>query len=159
MSTPKGFKVIRTPEEAAKHAQDELLHQMNNVKPVKGKRVSYHVKPRYSPGSPAMVDFGIAKRVAYDEASSRQRILTGFHGEAETKRAQEQGLEGIVYAMDERSDCWLVTDLITGRQWLRMFDRQFKTPSAQLVLAKTLSRKYLLNDVRSYDGDQLVTES
>lgn len=155
MSVPKGFKVIRTPEEAAKHAQDELLERMNNVRPIAGKKVSYHVKPRYSPGSPAMVDFGIAKRVAWDEASTHQRALQGAYGDEQTIHAEKFGLEGIVYAMDERAECWIVTDLITGHVHVRLFDKQWKTASAQLMQAGTLMRKYGVDDVRDFDGDKL----
>jgi hypothetical protein len=152
MSAPKGFKVIRTPEEAHKAAHEELLHKMNNLVPVKGKRVSYHVAPRYTPGSPALVDFGIAKRVAWQEAETHQRLLTGVYDDAEADRATKLGLAGISYAMDERAECWIVTDLITGQMYIRMFDRNWKTPGAAHVLANTLRRKYMLDDVRSYDG-------
>lgn len=146
-----GFKVIRTPEEAHKHAEDELLTRMNNVRPIKGKKVTYHVTPRFTPGSPAMVDFGIAKRVAFQESQSHHRGMRD-----NDERAAALGLQGIAYAMDERAECWIVTDLITNHVYIRMFDKQWKTPSAQLVHAGTLMRKYGIDDVRDYDGDKLT---
>lgn len=145
------FKVIANADEAKKLKHEELLNRVNQIRPIRGgHRISYHVKPRYAPGSPAMVDFGTAKRVAADEVFSHQATIEGIYGEESQKQAEARGLSGVVYAMDERADCWLVTDLITGESYARLFDRQFSTAGAKVTKVKHLTRKYGC-DVREFD--------
>lgn len=75
----------------------------------------FHVAPRYSPGSPAMVPERTALRVARDEAEGFEATLWGAYGEARQEEALKLGLEGVVEHRRERAGGWDVEDLLTGR--------------------------------------------
>jgi hypothetical protein len=94
------------------------------------KRVRAHVRPRYSPGSPAMVSFEIARQVACDERRDYDHALDGSYGEAQKKRAELLGLRGIAYLMMEHGSGknfrWYVQDLITGECFIRRHDRDIE---------------------------------
>lgn len=83
--------------------------------------IHFNVTPRYSSGSPAQVDEDTARRVADDERRDYACALDGSYGVTEQKHAQDAGLAGIVEEREERADCWLVTDLLTGDRFVRMF--------------------------------------
>jgi hypothetical protein len=72
--------------------------------------MAYYVKPRYTPGSPSMVDRVTAERVAREERESHKH---GLHGDGEAARAQLLGLRGIVEVVDYRGDTRHARDLIT----------------------------------------------
>lgn len=59
-------------------------------------KVFYDVIPRYSGGSPGMVDYATAERVAQQEIESQKAYLEGAYGEDKKLWAEQQGLEGIV---------------------------------------------------------------
>jgi len=84
----------------------------------------YNVAPRYTPGSPAMVNQEIAERVAAQEKSSIQHALEGTWGPEEQARAERLGLRGIVEFREERGSGkkygWEVTDLCTGERFFRL---------------------------------------
>ncbi len=87
-----------------------------------------NVVPRYTPGSPALVDRETALRVAKEERAAFERVLTGAYGEADKRRAEILGLEGIVYGYTttrERGNPRVfVRDYITAedRTWARWED-------------------------------------
>jgi hypothetical protein len=87
-------------------------------------RGHFNVAPRYTPGSPALVDEGIALRVALQERSSVVHILDGLEGEKNQARAKRLGLGGIVeYRVSRGSgkkEGWEVTDVITGEKFFRL---------------------------------------
>lgn len=75
----------------------------------------WNVAPRYTPGSPAMVDETIARKVSEEEKYFHKIALEGSWGENEKRKAEKQGLDFIVYRMSETSKGWEVFDLITGK--------------------------------------------
>jgi len=82
------------------------------------------VAPRYTAGSPALVDATIALRVAVEEVSAIETALEGFWGEAQKARAERLGLRGIVECKRERGSGkkhgWDVVDLCTGERFFRL---------------------------------------
>lgn len=78
----------------------------------------FDVRPRYTPGSPGLVDEATAKRVAAEERESYEHALTGIMGETEKTRAEKLGLRGIVQWKQEKGSGkkqgWDVLDLVTG---------------------------------------------
>lgn len=75
----------------------------------------FNVRPRYTPGSPAMVPEDIAVRVAVQERSFYERAISGRHGERTAEKARSRGLGGIVDVRRElpRGKGWDVLDLCT----------------------------------------------
>ncbi len=63
-----------------------------------GLRAFWHVVPRYTAGSPAMVPMGVAIRVAVQEFEARERQLTGVFGDTLKAEAEAGNLAGIAYA-------------------------------------------------------------
>ena len=78
--------------------------------------MSYEVRPRYTSGSPAMVNPQIAVRVAAQEKDAFTEHIDGSYGERLQKIAREKGLDFIAYTMEEKRldkvKGWLVHDLI-----------------------------------------------
>lgn len=64
-------------------------------------RPYWNVRPRYSAGSPAMVDERTALSVARDEQEEYKAALDGIYGAKEASRARELGLSGIVERIDK----------------------------------------------------------
>lgn len=76
-----------------------------------------NLEPRYTPGSPGAVsDEALARQVARDERECYEHALEGVYGEADKKKAEEQGLALIVFLMWETSKGWRVEDYITGEK-------------------------------------------
>lgn len=80
----------------------------------------YNVAPRYSAGSPAMVDERTALRVAEDEKDAFEAALCGVYGEAAMEEALALGLGGIVELRHEVGRGWRCEDALTGRRFLRI---------------------------------------
>lgn len=74
----------------------------------------YDVRPRYTPGSPAMVGSRIALQVAQEEEQFIQHALEGVWGDEQKLRAEVLGLSGIVMNRKEVRGGWEVIDVITG---------------------------------------------
>lgn len=87
------------------------------------KRTHYHVAPRYTPGSPACVDEGLALRVAREEARAIQYYLMGVYGPEHQTLAETVGLAGVAERRTETRKGWQVHDLCTGATFLRPFRR------------------------------------
>lgn len=89
------------------------------------RRAHYHfnVAPRYTPGSPAMVDERTAFHVAGSELSGYGYASDERYGTEEVEKARKLGLNGIVFAMRElpRGKGWDILDLITGERTKRPF--------------------------------------
>lgn len=78
----------------------------------------YNVRPRYTPGSGAMVDEATARRVVVEERRFYEIALEGAWGEEDLKKARELGLRGIVECIHERAGGFDVLDLLTNeRSW------------------------------------------
>ncbi len=96
----------------------------------KNAKIYAYVRPRYTPGSGAMVTDAIALRVAEQERSAYQFIAEGFEGEAAKQRAELLGLRGISYIMAERGSGkqfrWMVQDLVTGECYCRHHDTEIE---------------------------------
>lgn len=105
--------------------------------------ITYNVAPRFTPGSPAAVDLATATKVVDDERRAYRATLEGVYGADAVWRANKDGLDGIVEERDERSDCWLVTDMITGRRFIRLFPSQ-EDPAKRSKRAFRLRYKYQL---------------
>ena len=89
------------------------------------KSVNYcNVRPRYTPGSPAMVDLRTASKVAKDEKEFYEYALSGTWGAKEKERAEREGLAGIAEQVlfekrERRTNGFIVRDLITGEEYWR----------------------------------------
>ena len=80
---------------------------------------SFHVRPRYTPGSPAMVNPRLCRRVAEEERQAIQGHLEGVYGPAEVERAKRLGLHRIALHTVESKGGLTVTDLLTSEQYRR----------------------------------------
>jgi len=74
-----------------------------------------NVNPRYTPGSPDVVESDIALRVARAEHEAYGVALSGIYGETEQRKAHLLGLGGIVETLHEHTSkkAWYVSDVIT----------------------------------------------
>lgn len=79
----------------------------------------FHVKPRYTSGSPAMVERPIAERIAREESDAYMAALQGDHGETKKLKAEEEGRMGIVEERWERDGQTHFRDLITDARGVR----------------------------------------
>jgi hypothetical protein len=77
----------------------------------------YNVAPRYTAGSPALVDYTTAMQVAKEEARAYPHCLDGTYGPELQARAKELGLHGIVESRTNYAHHYLAEDLITGRRY------------------------------------------
>jgi hypothetical protein len=75
---------------------------------------SFDVKPRYSGGSPALVDEATARRVAAQEKDMIVGYLEGIYGEAEKLVAETMGLAWIVWFSSQKGNTVTREDVITG---------------------------------------------
>lgn len=82
----------------------------------------YHVAPRYSAGSPALVHETIALRVAEEEKRGHEHALSGAWGDAQKLRAERLGLRGIAEYREETRKGWLILDLCTEERLLKLYD-------------------------------------
>lgn len=81
----------------------------------------YNVKPRYTPGSPGMVDQKTAEHVAAQERRCFKEALDGTYGDHLQNVAKTQELLGIVERVYETAIGWEVHDLLTDAQYMRPF--------------------------------------
>lgn len=102
----------------------------------------YNVRPKYSPGSPAMVNAQTAAMVAHDEKEGHARALEGIYGDDEKAKAEKDSLLGLAEQVTERADAWIVLDLITGDRYVRPFEKHGEKPLQQQNRYLRLSRKY-----------------
>lgn len=77
----------------------------------------YHVAPRYTSGSPAMVPVYTAQKVADEELRAFEMTKTGVFGPDQATQAETRGVERIAYSTRESGRFMHVTDLITGTRW------------------------------------------
>ena len=125
--------------------------------------VSYwNVRPRYTPGSPALVDCRTATKVAKDEKEFYEYALSGTWGEKEKARAEAEGLRGIaehvIYEKREnRVNGFVVRDLITGEEYWRpqrRGDGSEAEPNCELESDHQLAEPKLTMDG---DGNCIIT--
>lgn len=76
-------------------------------------RITYSVYPRYTAGSPAMVPRETAEHVAQEELRCHRRALTGIYGDDKKRRAEKDGVSGIVEEVWEQNNKLHFRDLIT----------------------------------------------
>jgi hypothetical protein len=79
----------------------------------------YDVRPRYTPGSPAMVGEEIALKVAQEEQQFIKHALEGVWGEEQKLRAEVLGLSEIVVKRKEVRGGWEVYDVIKDETFFR----------------------------------------
>jgi hypothetical protein len=107
--------------------QDTLGHRRERFFMTR-KMMQFHVRPRYTAGSPALVHGDIARKVAAEEKDAIEHALSGAWGEDEKKRAETLGLSGIAYVMFEngagRKFRWHVWDLITDEETRRLHQNE-----------------------------------
>jgi hypothetical protein len=99
----------------------------------------YEVLPRYSCGSPAMVDERTAQQVIRDEQRSYKATLEGFYGAESIAHAEREGLEGIVLIRGRKDH---YTDAITGRDYGDMPYGAIRHPDSLVVETKGGKSKY-----------------
>jgi hypothetical protein len=81
----------------------------------RGKRPHWHIEPRFTGGSPAMISLGEVAHVAAQEAEARERCATGVMGaELKAKAEQPDALKGIAYGRWEKGNKVFRFDLLTG---------------------------------------------
>lgn len=80
---------------------------------------THSVYPRYSCGSPALVDERTALGVAEDERHGYQAALSGVYGPEQQKRAKALGLSGIVERHRARAHHTDFEDELTGEKGMR----------------------------------------
>jgi len=81
----------------------------------------YNVRPRYTPGSPGMVDRATAEGVARAESRAYQAALEGVYGFLEQFIAQTLGVARIVVHMNEWGQSWDCHDLMTQERYRTPF--------------------------------------
>ena len=88
----------------------------NRVNEFIGRRKKFHfsVAPRFTPGSPGVVDFHTVQKVASEEAGSFVHARMGRYGGRLQRQAETQGLAGICEVRVEIRKGWEVLDLCTG---------------------------------------------
>lgn len=99
-------------------------------------RGHFNVVPRYTCGSPANADEGLALRVAQQEREAFETALKGIYGLEEKAKAELMGLDGIVEHRQEGRRCWLVHDLLTDQQFKRPF------PTTLLRVGQRVQNEY-----------------
>lgn len=95
--------------------------------------LSFQVRPRYTPGSPGLVDEETALRVASQEKENYEVAREGVYGDGFKELAEKMGMGGIVERREERAGGWEVTDLITGRMFRRAVIKASKLQPQDLV--------------------------
>lgn len=105
------------------------------------------VMPRYTPGSPAMLDMPMAMRIARQEKEAFPHYLEGVYGEQWAERALREGLEGIVIYRDGKQ--WV--DAITDRQYgimpydaIRHPERLYALPEKRTAVHYFYQRKLFI---------------
>jgi len=83
----------------------------------------YDVKPRYTPGSGAMVSPRQAGRVLVQEWEGYEHAAEGIYGEAKQQDAWRDPLSGIVLYLRDWKGGLLYFDLVTGEILWRREDR------------------------------------
>lgn len=80
---------------------------------------SFSVFPRYSPGSPGMVNWTLAASIAEDELRGYENARSGIYGPEKQARADRLGLSGIVESITEIRGKFEIHDLITGETFVK----------------------------------------
>ncbi len=91
-----------------------LEHRLDTFVGRRRKTIAFHVAPRYSSGSPAMVPARIAWDVATNERDGYKNMLDGVQGDKRVEFARREGLDRIVVCAYELGKHWHVFDMITG---------------------------------------------
>lgn len=99
----------------------------------------YELIPRYSGGSPAVVDERTAESVVRDERRGYQIALEGVYGDDAAKAAKANGLEGIVIVSNRRKG---FIDCITGREYGDVPYTSIRYPESLVVTTKGRTSKY-----------------
>lgn len=112
--------------------------------------MGYNVIPKYSGGSPALVDEATARRVAWQEEQAFQRTIAGAYGPDAAAKAEARGLGNIVLrVIQSRGPRFVVTDIITGEHVER---KTFVPRSGFDIFAKSPTDAKKGEEVRLRDG-------
>ncbi len=93
---------------------DILLKLTNEA----GRNAFYHIYPRYSSGSPAMIPMGQVIKAAVEEYHSWQRCLTGIFGDELKAKAETEKLGNIAYARWQKGAKTWRLDLLTREKYI-----------------------------------------
>jgi hypothetical protein len=100
--------ILKNTEEA--HGMRAIIQRSQAA----SRKAFFHLVPRYTSGSPAMVDIREACHVADGERKAYVNNLTGVFGDELKSLALTKGLGGIAYARWERGNKVFRLDLLTG---------------------------------------------
>lgn len=79
-----------------------------------GRNAHFYLAPRYTPGSPALVDIGTCCHVGAEEVEAHEWTLDGTYGSQLQAKAQAEGVVNIAYARWEKGAKVYRLDLLTG---------------------------------------------
>ncbi len=79
-----------------------------------GRSASFYIRPRYTSGSPAMLDLYECAMVAAQEEEACAQSMTGMYGDERKAFALKHGLSWIAYARWFAGKTAMRHDLITG---------------------------------------------
>ncbi len=111
--------------------------------------IYYNVNPRFTCGSPAQVSFDIARRVADQERQAYDHLVRMDPGHVDV---QPHRLEGIVEERVENADHWFITDMLTAKQFIRMFPVNGFDFAATQKKKASLQRRFPGMDIRTVDS-------
>lgn len=97
------------------------IHQLSTIDMNHDPHPHYNVAPRYTAGSPGLVDKATAEHVAKQERAGYENARKGRYGPELQDKALLRGLAGIVEYRIECPTGWGIHDLITGDEFLRPF--------------------------------------
>lgn len=87
---------------------------MSNVRQQTHSDSRFNVNPRYTPGSPALVDSYTAQRLMRQEQAVYDEMIKGLYGENKKAEALRLGVRGIVEEIWEFRGVLMYRDLLTG---------------------------------------------
>lgn len=106
--------ILKNTEEA--HGLRAILARAQSA----SRKAFFYLVPRYTSGSPAMVDIREACHVADGERKAYVNNLTGVFGDELKSLALTKGLGGIAYARWERGGKVWRLDLLTGEETIEL---------------------------------------
>lgn len=95
--------------------------------------IAYHIRPRYTPGSPAMINRVQAVRLAREEAKAYLEALSR-KGNPDYNKAIVQGSSWIVWTSWEARGYYHRKCLITGETWMIKISKNDGIPDPPLFV-------------------------
>lgn len=104
-------------------------------------KITYSVYPRYSGGSPAMVDEPTAFRVQEQEREMAYAIREGAMGKEAKEKLRREGLRGIVIREHHKGGKLIKQDAMVTLYYGDVPDRCFRNPEETLIFRPAKARK------------------